>query len=138
MPRSLAGIIGALPEGDASPISAAIRSGDFVFISGLLPKDEEGVLVTGDITHQTHAVMKCLQSTVERAGCRMEDVVKCTVWLTHPEDLAEFNRVYITYFTEPRPARSTVRADLMLPDARIEIEAICHKPRSRVYPHTYG
>jgi len=138
MPRYLAGVTGALPDGAANPISTAIRSGDFVFISGLLPKDEDGQLVTGDITHQTHAVMKRLEAAVERAGCRMDDVVKCTVWLAHREDFAEFNRVYATYFQEPFPARSTVRADLMAPEARIEIEAICHKTRSRVYPHTYG
>lgn len=138
MPRYLAGVTGTLPDGQSNPLSTAIRSGDFVFISGLLPKDDEGQLVTGDITHQTHAVMKRLQSTVEKAGCRMDDVVKCTVWLAKAEDFAEFNRVYATYFDEPLPARTTVQAGLLAPDARVEIEAICHKPRSRVYPNSYG
>lgn len=138
MPRFLAGVTGASPEGAANPISPAIRAGDFVFVSGLLPRDEEGALVTGDITHQTHAVMKRLEATLERAGCKLDDVVKCTVWLTDPADFPAFNQVYATYFDEPRPARSTVRADLMAQGARIEIEAVCYKPRSRVYPHTYG
>jgi reactive intermediate/imine deaminase len=138
MPRHLAGVTGSMPDGSQNPISTAIRAGDFVFISGLMPKDEAGQLVTGDITHQTEAVMKRLQTSVERAGCRMDDVVKCTVWLTHAEDFAEFNRVYASYFSEPLPARSTVRADLLLPEARIEIEAMCYKPRSRVYPNTHG
>jgi len=138
MPRYLAGVTGALSGGPATPISPAIRAGDFVFISGLLPKDEEGQLVTGDITHQTHAVMKRLQSVVERAGCKMDDIVKCTVWLAHVEDFEDFNRIYATYFNEPYPARSTVQAGLMAPDARIEIEAVCHKARSRVYPHILG
>ena len=138
MPRSLAGLIGAMPDGSENPISLAVRSGDFIFISGLMPKDEDGQLVTGDITHQANAVMKRLQSTVEKAGCTMDDVVKCTVWLTHAEDFAEFNRVYAGFFAEPRPARTTVRADLILPGVRIEIEAICHKVRTRVYHHSYG
>jgi reactive intermediate/imine deaminase len=138
MPRYLAGTTGTLPDGTSNPISTAIRAGDFVFISGLMPKDEEGRLVTGDITHQANAVMKRLQATVEQAGCRMDDVVKCTVWLTHAEDFTEFNRVYASYFEDPKPARSTIRADLILPGARVEIEAVCHKKRSRIYPHTYG
>lgn len=138
MPRHLAGVTGTMPDGATNPISTAIRAGDFIFISGLMPKDADGQLVTGDITHQTHAVMKRLKGVVEQSGCRMDDVVKCTVWLTDPQDFSEFNRVYASYFEEPLPARSTVRADLLLPGARIEIEAICHKPRSRVYPHTYG
>ena len=138
MPRYLAGITGTMPDGSSNPISTAIRAGDFIFISGLIPKDEEGQIVKGDITHQAHAVMKRLQTTVEKAGCRMDDIVKCTVWLTHSEDFTEFNRVYASYFEEPYPARSTLRVDLLVPGARIEIEAVCHKPRSRVYPHTYG
>lgn len=138
MPRFLAGVTSVASDVNAAPLSPALRAGDFVFISGLLAKDEEGTLVTGDIVRQTHAVMKRLQTTVEQAGCRMDDVVKCTVWLAHVEDFAAFNEVYRSYFDEPRPARSTVRADLMVSEARIEIEAVCYKPRSRIYPHTYG
>ncbi|MBL8644346.1 MAG: RidA family protein [Rhodospirillaceae bacterium] len=138
MPRRLAGTTGAQPHDASSTVSSAIRAGDYVFISGLLPRDENGALVTGDIAHQVHAVMKRLQATVEQAGCKMDDVVKCTVWLADREDFAAFNRIYATYFDEPRPARSTVRADLMAPEARIEIEAVCYKPRSKIYPHTYG
>ncbi len=138
MPQHLAGVTGSMPDGSQNPISTAIRAGDFGFISGLMPKDDDGQLVTGDITHQTEAVMKRLQATGERAGCRMEDVVKCTVWLTHPEDFAEFNPIYASYFSEPLPARSAVRADLLLPGVRVEIEATCHKPRSRIYPNTHG
>jgi reactive intermediate/imine deaminase len=138
MPRFLAGVTGAVTDGSGHPLSSAIRAGDFVFVSGLLPRDEEGQLVTGDITHQTHAVMKRLQATLEKAGVKMDDVVKCTVWLTDAADFAAFNQVYASYFEEPRPARATVRADLMAAGARIEIEAVCYKPRSRVYPHTHG
>jgi reactive intermediate/imine deaminase len=138
MARRLAGITGALTHDPAAAASAAIRAGDFVFISGILPRDDEGNLVTGDITHQTHAVMKRLQATVTQAGCSMDDVVKCTVWLVHAEDCDEFNQIYATYFNEPLPARSTLRADLIAPGARVEIEAVCHKIRTRIYPHTIG
>lgn len=138
MARSLAGVTGPVPDGGTNAISSAIRAGDFIFVSGLLPRDDDGQLVTGDIAHQTHAVMKRLEGVLEKAGCKLDDVVKCTVWLTDRADFAEFNRVYAGYFSEPRPARSTVRADLMVPEARIEIEVVCHKLRRKIYPHTYG
>jgi reactive intermediate/imine deaminase len=134
----MAGEPGTLPDGRPNPISTAIRAGEFVFVSGLVARDEAGQLVLGDIERQTRALMERLRRVLERAGCSLDDVVRCTVWLTHREDFEGFNRVYQTYFDEPRPARSTVRSDLMIDGARIELEATCYKPRSRVYPHTYG
>ena len=61
---------------------------------------------------------------LELEGLSIEHVVKVTVWLTHIEDFAGFNAAYIEFFGGHRPARSTVRSDLMLPGARVEIEAI--------------
>ena len=135
MPRRLAGTTSIQPHDPDSVISSAIRSGDFVFISGLLPHDDEGNLVAGDITHQAHAVMKRLQATVTQAACTMDDMAKCTVWLAHPEDLDAFNKVYVSYFAEPWPARTTLQGTPIVPGARVEIEAVCHKPRTRIYPH---
>jgi enamine deaminase RidA (YjgF/YER057c/UK114 family) len=62
------------------------------------------------------------------AGCGLEDVVKTTVWLADPRDFWSFNRVYGEFFPHHPPARSTVRADLML-DCKVEIEALAYKPR---------
>jgi 2-iminobutanoate/2-iminopropanoate deaminase len=58
----------------------------------------------------------------------MDDVVKCTVWLARAEDFPAFNAVYAAYFKPPMPARSTMRAELLMAGALIEIEAICHRP----------
>jgi 2-iminobutanoate/2-iminopropanoate deaminase len=49
--------------------------------------------------------------------------VKTTVFLTRVEHFAAMNRVYATFFPNDPPARSTIRAELML-DALVEIEAI--------------
>lgn len=129
MPRTSVGTAGTLPDGSRNPISTAIRAGDFVFISGLMPKDDKGQIAAGDITAQTRVVMERLKATVEQAGCTMADVVKCTVWLVRAVDFADFNAVYRGYFTAPMPARSAVRADLLLDGALLEIEAICYRPQ---------
>ena len=53
------------------------------------------------------------------------DIVKATVWLTRIEDFAAFDAAYGAFFGDATlPARSTVRADLMVPGALVEIEAI--------------
>jgi 2-iminobutanoate/2-iminopropanoate deaminase len=54
----------------------------------------------------------------------LPDVVKVTIWLTDTADFGGFNSAYSEFFGDHRPARATVRSDLMLPGAKVEIEAI--------------
>lgn len=128
MPRQVIGGGASLPDGTPNPIAPAVRAGDFVFISGLMPKGSDGQMVEGDIAAQTKTVMDRLRGVLESAGCGFDDVVKCMVWLTHAEDFKSFNAVYASYFDGAPPARSAVRSDLLLPGARLELEAICYKP----------
>ncbi|MGB1875571.1 MAG: RidA family protein [Rhodospirillaceae bacterium] len=128
MPRTVIGPTGSLPDGSVNPISPAVRAGDFVFCSGLLPKGDDGQMVDGDIVAQTTAVMERLSNVLISAGCDFSDIVKCMVWLTDADDFKAFNIVYASYFNEDPPTRSAVRSDLLLPSARLELEAICYKP----------
>jgi len=113
-----------LPSGDKAPLSAAYRANGFLFTSGQLAFDDEGRLHTGGIAEQTQLCLANIQKLLELEGLSSEHVVKVTVWLTHLEDFAGFNAAYIDFFGGHRPARSTVRSDLMLPGARVEIEAV--------------
>ena len=62
------------------------------------------------------------------AGCTLDDVCKTTVWLQDARDFGSFNRVYMSYFGDKKPARSTTEARLMV-DARVEIDVVAYKPR---------
>lgn len=131
MPREAIGPQGALPDGTPNPISPAVRAGDFVYVSGLMPKGEGGQICEGDITAQTKVVMDRLMGVVEKAGCTAGDIVKCMVWLTSEDDFKAFNVVYASYFSGSPPARSAVRSDLLLAGALLELEAICYNPVRR-------
>ena len=109
------------------PASVAARAGDYVYTSGQVPLDADGNLVGGDIGAQTKVVMERLKAALASAGCGMEDVVKCTCWLSDVGDFQGFNAVYATYFPDSPPVRSTVRADLMV-DCKVEVEAFAYKP----------
>ena len=128
MPRQAIGSGASLPDGTPNPISPAVRAGDFVFISGLMPKGADGQMVEGDIAVQTRTVMDRLSQVLVQSGCSFDDVVKCMVWLTDAEDFKAFNSAYVSYFDGAPPSRSAVRSDLLLPGARLELEAICYKP----------
>jgi len=111
------------------PFSPAVRAGDFVYVSGQVPADDNGEIVAGGIEVQTHQVMKNLQKVLALAGCTLHDVCKTTVWLQDARDFGSFNRVYMTYFGDKKPARSTTEARLMV-DARLEIDVVAYQPKA--------
>jgi reactive intermediate/imine deaminase len=111
------------------PFSPAVRAGDFVYVSGQVPADENGEIVAGGIEAQTRQVMKNLSTVLALAGCTLDDVCKTTVWLQDARDFGSFNRVYMSYFGDKKPARSTTEARLMV-DARVEIDVVAYRPKA--------
>jgi len=108
------------------PRSVATRAGDFVFVSGQVARDEDGVIVAGGIEAHTRQTMKNVARALALAGCKLDDVVKASVWLEDARDFHEFNRIYGEFFPGKRPARSTMQATNMV-GTKIEIEVIAFK-----------
>jgi len=113
--------------GHPPPLSSAIRAGDFIFVSGQVPRNEQGAMLTTGIEAQTQQTLKNIIKVLALADCTLDDVVKVTVWLEDANDIAAFNQVYESYFTIRKPARSTTQAKLVVA-AKVEIEAIAYKP----------
>jgi reactive intermediate/imine deaminase len=118
----------AINRPDARPgvLSPAVRVGDIVYLSGVLgTKPGGGGLAEGGIEGQTRQALENVKASLALAASRMEDVAKCTVFLTDVKDFAAMNTVYREFFPTDPPARSTVVvAALVVPDARIEIECL--------------
>ncbi|TQV83368.1 RidA family protein [Denitrobaculum tricleocarpae] len=115
--------------GQSLPFSPAVRAGDFVFISGQVAMGGNGEIVPGGIEAQTRQTMENVQKVLASADCGLDDVVKVNVWLDDTRDFWTFNRVYASYFPENKPARSTVRSQLMV-DGKIEIDVVAYKPQT--------
>jgi reactive intermediate/imine deaminase len=111
------------------PLSPAVRAGDFVYVSGQVPVDAQGRIVDGGIEAQTRQVFANLEAALALAGATLADVCKTTVWLEDARDFGAFNRVYMSYFPNGRPARSTTEARLMV-DAKVEIDVVAYKPKA--------
>ena len=92
----------------AMPFSKAVREGDFLFLSGVLPMDGEGRIVTGDIALQTRVVLERIAATLAEASASMGALVRMTVWLADLGDFAAFNDEYRRHFGGcfPAPRRS--------------------------------
>ena len=110
------------------PISKAIIAGDYIFVSGEVAFDDTGEIVKGGIEAETRQVLDSISNTLKNANSSLEEIVKTTVWLKNVIDFSQFNKIYAEYFPGKKPARSTVRADLMV-DAKIEIEVIAYSPK---------
>ena len=113
-----------LPDGSIAPISKAFKSNDFLFLSGQLAFESDGSLNTSEIESQTELCLNNIEAILSGEGLSRNNLVKLTIWLTDINDFKKFNDTYQIFFGNHRPARSTIRADLMLQGARIEIEAI--------------
>ena len=103
--------------------STTRRAGDLVFVSGQLPFDDEGNIVAGDIVVQTRRCLDNVAAALATEGLSLADAVKVQVWLTDTADFAAFNATYAEYFPDSPPARTTVGSTLMVPGAKIEIDA---------------
>ncbi len=112
------------------PLSPAVKAGDYIFVSGQVPTDEAGQVVTGGITKETEVVMRKIQTLLEQAGASLRDVVKTTVYLTDIQCFPAMNQVYGSFFPSAPPARSCFEVKLAI-DAKIEIEAIAYVPQAR-------
>ena len=109
-------------------LSRAVRAGDFVFLTGQVPMQNNAIMTHGDIEDQTRVVLDDITETLKLAGCDRGDVVKSMVWLTSRDDFPGFNAVYAEYFPDSPPARSAIVNDLLV-DAKVEIEVIAYKPQ---------
>ena len=115
-------------NGQRLSLSRAVRAGDFLFLTGQVPMQNNTIMTHGDIEDQTRSVLDDITETLKLAGCDRGDVVKSMVWLTSRDDFPGFNAVYAEYFPESPPARSAIVNDLLV-DAKVEIEVIAYKPQ---------
>jgi reactive intermediate/imine deaminase len=119
--------------GLAEPISHytdAVRVGELLFVSGVVPVDGDGRLVGGDdVVEQSRHVFANLGAVLAAAGATFADVAKVTVYLTDIDDRARINPVRQEIFGDTRPASTLVEVSaLAVPGAKLEIEAVALVP----------
>jgi 2-iminobutanoate/2-iminopropanoate deaminase len=109
------------------PYSQAVRSDEWVFVSGQIPLHPgTGEVVIGGIEEQTRQTMVNLQSVLKAAGASLREVVKTTIYLVDLADFAAVNQVYASYFEANPPARATVQVAALPKGVLVEVDAIAH------------
>ncbi len=106
------------------PYSQAVEANGFIYTSGQIALDENGVMVADDISNQTHQVMKNLFYVLEASGAHFNDVIKSTIFLVDMNDFDKVNSIYAHYFGTHKPARATVAVKSLPKGALVEIDVI--------------
>jgi enamine deaminase RidA (YjgF/YER057c/UK114 family) len=113
-------IAGGSPYEPVIGFSRAVRVGNAVHVSGTGPVGAD----EADAATQTRHTLGIVRAALEKAGARMEDVVRTRMYLTHVEDWEAVGRAHGEVFGTIRPAATmVVVAKLLNPSWRVEIEA---------------
>jgi 2-iminobutanoate/2-iminopropanoate deaminase len=118
------------PSGHFSQATTTEARGRLVFISGMLAKRADGMVVgVGDVSAQTRQVCENLKAAVEAAGGTMADICRVDVYVRNMEHFDAIHKVRREYFPAPAPASTMVEvAKMTSPEALIEISAIAVIP----------
>lgn len=111
------------------PYNQSILAGNTLYVSGQIAINQaESILVTDSIEDETHQVMKNLSYILAEAGMTLENVVKCSVFVSDMEMYSRINAVYASYFDEDTaPARELVQVANLPKYVNVEISCIAVK-----------
>jgi reactive intermediate/imine deaminase len=81
-------------------------------------------IVDGDFEARARRVFANLKAVTEAAGGTLDQIVKCTIYLTDLDNFATVNSVMAEFFEEPYPARAALGVASLPKGADVEAEAI--------------
>lgn len=118
-------------SGSPSPaFSRAVVFDRLVYPAGVVgrnPKTDR--LASADFEPQCRQALENLKASLEAAGTTMQNVLKCTCFLTDVTDFATFNKIFMSFFPSDPPARSTVIVkELVVKGAKLEIDCVACLP----------
>ena len=113
------------PWEDLLGYSRAIKSGNYIHVSGTTATDEKGKLVgLGDPYAQTKQIFKNIELALNMVGATLEDVVRTRIYVTNIDRWKAIGQAHSEVFADIRPASSMVEVSrLISPGMLVEIEA---------------
>lgn len=105
-----------------------IDAGGMVFVAGQAGVDRDGQPVGDGMAAQTRQTPANVAAVLRDAGLSLKDVVSTTVFVKDFADYKLFDEVWQECFGDHKPARATVKTDLVYPELLVEVQAIAVHP----------
>jgi enamine deaminase RidA (YjgF/YER057c/UK114 family) len=113
-------IPGTSPYEPIIGFSRAVRVGQTVHVSGTGPVGAD----LADAATQTRHTLEIIRAALDKAGAKLEDVVRTRMYLTDVNDWEAVGKAHGEFFGKIRPAATmVVVAGLLQPTWHVEIEA---------------
>jgi 2-iminobutanoate/2-iminopropanoate deaminase len=110
------------------PYNQGIITSQYIFLSGQIPFDKDGNLISDNIKSQTKQCLENLENILKSENLDKNNIVKTTIFLKDMNDFLSVNEEYSSFFNDTiYPARSTVEVNRLPKNVKIEIEAIAIK-----------
>ena len=122
VPKTVAAPAGPYSHGVEIPPGARV-----LHLAGQIGLPPDGKL-PADFEGQANQCWKNIKAILAEAGMGVEDLVKCTHFLTRAEDVPAYGKIRAQHLGEARPASTLlVIAALARPGMLVEVEAIAAK-----------
>jgi 2-iminobutanoate/2-iminopropanoate deaminase len=112
----------------AGHYSQAVEANGLVFLSGILPSAATVDPVVASFEQQCESVFDQCEKVLRAAGCGLQDVVQCTVYLVGVDHWPAFNALYARIFGAHKPARAVVPVPALHFGFGIEVQIVARKP----------
>jgi 2-iminobutanoate/2-iminopropanoate deaminase len=97
-----------------------------LYVSGQAGEDAAGK-IPATFEAEAQQALDNIGVVLKAAGMSSADVVSVQVYLTNGNDFQRMNAVYIKYFKDPRPTRTTVVVAKLVGEGHIEITVTARK-----------
>jgi len=103
------------------PYSAGLMIDGTLYVSGQVGQDWKSGKAPDDFEAEVRQALDNVGMILKAGGKDFSDVVAVQIYLTDMDLFPKMNTVYLTYFKEPRPTRTTVGVAKLVGTTHIEI-----------------
>ncbi len=104
--------------------SQAVVAGGFMYISGQIPLNIDGSLVSGDIKEEAKTALANVKAILAAKGLDFSNVVKIELYLDDIKNFNDVDTIYSEILGNNRPARQAMEVAKLPKGAGIEISCI--------------
>lgn len=107
------------------PYNQCIIHNDTAYLSGqiaIIPETNE--IIRGNLEKETHQVMKNILAVLSEINLNVDNIIKCSIFLSDMSTFAQVNEIYASYFKDYFPARECVEVACLPKNVNVEISVI--------------